>query len=140
MVTRIIDGVAGIIRAWRYHFVVPRTRAEFWRLVREGPTPIDPDTHQPMPGHNRPPGAFELGNFDLGGLLDGFLVEYDREPPKPYHGLVCVLDIPDLDKNAAWSLYQNGYVSVTEVRNASRDRLAELPGISAETLDFLDSP
>jgi hypothetical protein len=135
MVTRIVDAVGSIFRAWRDHLVIPRNRAEFWQLVREGPAPIDPDTLQGIRGHNRPPMTFNIRDF----LQKNWLTEYDREAPKPYNALVCVLNIPELDAKAAWSLYQNGIVSVAELRAADRDWLAGLPGIDGKTLEFLNT-
>ncbi|MBK1667851.1 hypothetical protein CKO28_07365 [Rhodovibrio sodomensis] len=139
MVTKIVDGLDSVIRAWRYHLAVPTTREEFRKLIRNGPEPINSDAVTPGgKGHNRPPLGLSLDGFDPFALFNAFWeVEYDKGPQKPYHALVDLLDIPEIDDKAAWSLYEHGITSVDDVRRCDPDKLARIPNVGEQTLAYL---
>ena len=139
MVTKIVDGLDSVIRAWRYHLAVPANMDEFRKLIRTGPAPVNSDAIQPGgKGHNRPPQGFSLNGFDPFALINAFWeTEYDKGPQKPYHALVDLLDIPEIDKKAAWSLYEHGIVSVDDVRRCDHDKLARVPNVGEQTLAYL---
>ena len=139
MITKIVDGLDSVIRAWRYHLVVPTNMDEVRKLIRTGPEPVNSDAVTPGGrGHNRPPIGFSLDGFDPFALFNAFwAVEYDKGPPKPYHALVDLLDIPEIDKKAASSLYAHDIVSVDDVRRADPDRLAKVPNVGEQTLAYL---
>ncbi len=139
MVTKIVDGLDSVIRAWRYHLAIPANLEEVRKLIRTGPEPVNSDAIQPGgKGHNRPPMGLSLDGFDPFAIFNAFWdVEYDKGPQKPYHALVDLLDIPEIDKNAAWSLYEHGIVSVDDVRRSDHDKLAKVPGVGEQTLAYL---
>jgi hypothetical protein len=139
MVTKIVDGLDSVIRAWRYHLAVPANMDEFRRLIRTGPEPVNSDAIVPgSKGHNRPPQGFSLDGFDPFALINAFwATEYDKGPQKPYHALVDLLDIPEIDKKAAWSLYEQGIVSVDDVRRCDHAKLAKVPNVGEQTLSYL---
>jgi hypothetical protein len=138
-VTKIVDGLDSVIRAWRYHLAVPANMEEFRKLIRTGPQPFNSDAVTPGGrGHNRPPQGFSLNGFDVFALFNDFwAVEYDKGPQKPYHPLVDLLDIPEIDKKAAWSLYEHGIVCVDDVRRSHHDKLAKIPNVGEQTLAYL---
>jgi hypothetical protein len=139
MVTKIVEGIDSVIRAWRFHLAVPTSMEEFRQQVRHGPQPVNSDQIRPgAKGHNRPPQGLDLSGLDPFRLINAFWeVEYDKQTPKPYHALVDLLDIPEIDQAAAWSLYAHGIVSVDDVRAADPDRLARIPKVDKTTLDYL---
>ena len=95
MVTKIVDGLDSVIRAWRYHLAIPANLEEVRKLIRTGPEPVNSDAIQPGgKGHNRPPMGLSLDGFDPFAIFNAFWdVEYDKGPQKPYHALVDLLDI-----------------------------------------------
>jgi hypothetical protein len=139
MLTKIVDGLDSVIRAWRYHLAIPGDRDEFRRLLRTGPESVDSDAITlGSKGHNRPPRGFGLNGFDPFALFNAFWeVEYDKGPQKPYHALVDLLDIPEIDQKAAWSLYEHGIVSVDDLRQCDPDTLARIPNVGEQTLAYL---
>lgn len=137
MVTKIVEGLDSVIRAWRYHLAVPANMDEFRQLIRSGPAPVNSDAVVPgSKGHNLPPSG--LNGFDPFALFNAFWeTEYDKGPQKPYHALVDLLDIPEIDNKAAWSLYEAGIISVDDVRRCDHDKLAKVPNVGEQTLTYL---
>ncbi|MBK1695946.1 helix-hairpin-helix domain-containing protein [Rhodovibrio salinarum] len=137
MLTKIVEGLDSVFRAWRYHLAVPTSRDELRKLIRTGPEPVNSDVvNSGSKGHNGPPKG--LDGFDPFTLLSSYWeVEYDKQPQKPYHALVDLLDIPEIDKKAAWSLYEHGIISVDDVRRADMNALARLSNVGEQTVAFL---